>query len=115
MEFAWGELWNKNRNRLKAGWLITAGVIAICAGTVGPMDRFREEAMQRETGLGAVAFEPASMWHQTHLSAMLQAGVIGGVPGRWSEYVVSTAGDWQRARVLYPTRYDRSRNAQAAL
>jgi Domain of unknown function (DUF4349) len=82
MEFALGELWNKSRNRLKAGWLIIAGVIAICAGTVGPMDRFREEESQRETGLGAVAFEPASMWHQTHLSAMLQTGVIGGMPGR---------------------------------
>ena len=68
MEFAWGELWNKSRNRLKAGWLITAGVIAIYAGTVGPMDRFREEETQRETGLGAVAFEPASMWHQTTLA-----------------------------------------------
>ena len=67
---------------MKAGWLITSGLIAIYVGAVEPMNHFREEQTRRETGLGAVVeWEPISMWHQTRLSSLVQNGVVGGVPG----------------------------------
>jgi Domain of unknown function (DUF4349) len=89
MEIAWGKFWQSSRNRLKAGWLITSGLIAIYLGAVEPMNRIREEQSQRETGIGAVAggFEPISLWHQrSPMHMMVQKdttrdGFIGGLPG----------------------------------
>jgi cell division protein FtsL len=84
MEIAWGTFWRSSRNRLKAGWLITSGLIAIYLGAVDPMNRFREVQTQRGTGLGAVALEPISMWHQIRpmpMSLRVHEGTVGGVPG----------------------------------
>lgn len=86
MEIAWGKLWQGSSKRLKAGWLITSGLIAIYLGAVEPMNRFREIATQKQTGLGAVAgYEPISMWRQTRpLHMMLQKDVTPGVRDRLS-------------------------------
>src|SRR5690348_8747333 len=66
MEIAWGRVWNASKEKLKAGWLITSAVVALYIGVVESMNRYREIAIQRQTGLGAVGFEPLSMWHQAH-------------------------------------------------
>jgi len=83
MKLGWGMLWEKSRERLKPAWLVTAGVVAIYVGAIAPMDKGHGIATERATGLSAVTeWEPVSLWHQTHLSAMLQKGVIGDVSGR---------------------------------
>jgi hypothetical protein len=77
MEIAWGRLWQASRERLKASWLITSALIAICMGAVEPMNRYREITNQRETGIGAVAqLEPVSPWaHSGSVQLMLQKDV----------------------------------------
>ena len=75
MEIAWGKLWKGSRGRLKTGWLITSAVVALYVGAIEPMNRYREIANQQGTGIGAVAFEPDSMWHQmSPVGAMLRKG-----------------------------------------
>src|SRR6266567_2609235 len=82
MKIRFGAFWQNSRNRLKAAWLIMAGLIAIYVGAVEPMNQARSIAAERSTGLAASSeWQPASMWHQSRLSAMLQSGVVGGVPG----------------------------------
>jgi hypothetical protein len=86
MEIAWSKVWQGNRGRLKAAWLVTCGLIAIYLGAVEPMNRFREEQASRQTGLGddAVGFDAVSLWHQSPVHATLgkvREGVVGGVPG----------------------------------
>ena len=55
MEIPWGGFWQKSRNRLKAGWLITAGLVAIYLGAVEPMNRMKGISSSRATGLAASA------------------------------------------------------------
>jgi uncharacterized protein DUF4349 len=84
MKLVWGKLCEKSRNRLKAAWLVTAGVVAIYVGAVAPINEMRTVRQERASGLAAVAeWQPASMWHggYTMRLPMLQKGVIGGVPG----------------------------------
>jgi hypothetical protein len=82
MKIPWGVFWQKSRSRLKAGWLITAGLIAIYVGAIEPMNQVRSIATEKAAGLAAVSeWQPVSMWHQTRLSAMFDKGVVGGVPG----------------------------------
>lgn len=85
MKIAWGRFWEMSRGRLKAGWLITAGLLAFYMGVFQPTEETRGISASRESGLGATAWEPISLWHQSRLSEMLQkgqaGGVIGGVPG----------------------------------
>src|SRR5438477_8848366 len=82
MKIAWGRFSQKSGKQLRAGWLITAGVIAIYIGAIEPMNQVRGIATSKEAGLAASSqWEPLSMWHQTRLSTMLQKGVAGGVPG----------------------------------
>ena len=82
MQIPWGSFWQKSRKQLKTGWLITAGLIAIYLGSIEPMNEARSIAAERATGLAASSeWQPVSMWHQTHLGAMLEKGVAGGVPG----------------------------------
>ncbi len=82
MKIRFGAFWQNSRNRLKAAWLIMAGLIAIYVGAVEPMNQARSIAAETSTGPAASSeWQPASMWHQSRLSAMLQSGVVGGVPG----------------------------------
>jgi Domain of unknown function (DUF4349) len=82
MKIARGRFSQKSGNKLRAGWLITAGVIAIYIGAIEPVNQVRGISSSKEAGLAASSqWEPLSMWHQTRLSAMLQKGVVGGVPG----------------------------------
>jgi cell division protein FtsL len=86
MKIAWGRFSQKSGKQLRAGWLITAGVIAIYIGAIEPMNQVRGISSSKEAGLAASSqWEPLSMWHQTRPSAMLQKGVVGGVPGRMIE------------------------------
>jgi len=84
----------KSTKALKAGWLVTAGVVALYLGVIQPRERARGIASQRATGLaavsGSVGWEPLSLWRQTsllphsrreaYLEAYLQKGIVGGVP-----------------------------------
>lgn len=82
MKIPWGAFWQKSRSRLKAGWLITAGLMAIYVGAIEPMNQVRSIATEKAAGLAAVAeWQPISMWHQTRLSAILEKGAVGSVPG----------------------------------
>lgn len=82
MQIPFGAFWQMSRNRLKVGWLITAGLVAIYVGAIEPMNQVRNIATERASGLAAgPEWQPVSLWHQTRLSAMLQKGVVGGVPG----------------------------------
>jgi hypothetical protein len=82
MKIQWGVCWQNSRNQLKTGWMITAGVVAIYLGAIEPMNQMRSIAAQRAAGLASsTEWQPVSMWHQTHLGAMLAEGVVGGVPG----------------------------------
>lgn len=100
MEIAWGKLWQASRGRLKAGWLITAGLVAIYIGALEPMNRYREIATQGETGIGAVTFDSKSMWQQMrpmHAFPYKERGGGAGVAGgggfgeaRGLDYVASS-------------------------
>ncbi len=82
MNIPWGAVWQNSRSRLKAGWLIMAGLIAIYVGAIAPMNEARSIAAERASGLATgPGWQPASLWRQTRLSTMLQRGVVGGVPG----------------------------------
>jgi hypothetical protein len=87
MVFAWGSFYQRSRNSLKTGWLLTAGLVAIYTGWVQPLHRMRGIAESRAS-LAAedsgVRFEPLSLWRsaspfKTALSA--DQGVVAGVPG----------------------------------
>ena len=84
MEIVWGRFWQKSRNRLKAGWLMTAGLVAIYVGAIEPMNQVRGIAQGRATGLAASEWQPISMWRSARpFSASMRKaeGVVGGVPG----------------------------------
>jgi hypothetical protein len=82
MQIPWGSRWQKSRKALKTGWLITAGLISLYIGAIKPREEVRGIATERAAGLAAGSqWEPVSLWQQTRLSAMLQKGVVGGVPG----------------------------------
>ena len=71
MKLAWGMLWQKSRNRLRAAWLFTAGVVAIYVGVIAPMDAGRGIATERGNGLAAMSMSlPQSIAYDR--------GVIGG-------------------------------------
>ena len=55
MTWIWGDLWGKSQKWLKAGWLITAGLVAIYIGAIEPAQIAQELEGQRSGGLGAVA------------------------------------------------------------
>jgi hypothetical protein len=85
MRIVWGSFWQRSRKWLKTGWLITAGVVAIYVGAIEPQQNAREIRSQRANGLGAVGWEPMSLWRQArlvpHREVRAVAGVVGGVPG----------------------------------
>ncbi len=89
MKVRFDGFWQKSRNRLKTAWLITAGVVAVYVGAIEPMNEMRSNATEmksvaseKATGLAASPeWQPVSLRHQARLSAMLQKGIVGGVPG----------------------------------
>lgn len=85
MNIAWGKLWEVSRGRLKAAWLITAGLLALYMGVLQPTEEIRGISTSRATGLGATSWEPISLWHRPRLAAILQKGraegIIGGIQG----------------------------------
>lgn len=82
MEIVWGSLWEKSRARLKAAWLITAGIVAIYIGAVAPKSQVGGIAQEKGMGLAAdSSWQPVSLWRGTSMSRLKAAGVVGGVPG----------------------------------
>lgn len=61
MQLVWGSLWQKSKHRLKAGWLITAGLVALYMGTI----RTHESGgiAQSKASL-APTWEPVSLWRE---------------------------------------------------
>ena len=85
MNMVWGRFWQMSRSRLKAAWLITAGLLAFYVGVLQPMQPDGISS-SRETGLAAQAGMPTALWRQARpMAIMLQKGrtegFIGGVPG----------------------------------
>jgi len=89
MVIRWGELRTKCRKAVKAGWLVTAGLIALYMGLTQPWEQHRGIYQQRATGLAAVRgerWEAASLFRRSRVStfadkASYQEGIVGGVPG----------------------------------
>jgi len=85
----------QNWKRLKTGWLITAGLIAVYVGAIQPLQQHHPRGISQESGtrLGAVAASKSnSMWRQQvapdlvvsreqQVASSAFSGVIGGVPG----------------------------------
>jgi hypothetical protein len=80
-----GDFWHKSRAYLKTGWLITAGLVALYLGVLGPLENTREIRNQKATGLAAVARERSSFSLRSlnlfRASGSAVRGVVGGVPG----------------------------------
>lgn len=85
MEIVWGKFWQKSRTRLKAGWLITAGIVAIYIGAIEPINQVKGIAQERAAGLAAVTgWQPVSLWRSMRIlpiSAPMADSLVGGVPG----------------------------------
>ena len=82
MDFAWGKLWDKSRNRLKAGWLITAAVVAIYIGTNSGRDYAPGIAAERGAGVAeSPEWNSASLWRQTGATQFVR-GIVGGLPAK---------------------------------
>jgi hypothetical protein len=90
MQIIWGNFSQKSRKWLKTGWLTVAGLIALYIGAIQPYENARGIAEQKYTGLGAVAWDSASLWHSSRLSdfslshrvtepSMVVGGVAGGM------------------------------------
>lgn len=86
----------QNWKRLKTGWLITAGLIAVYVGAIQPLQQHHPREISQESGthLGAVAASKSnSLWRQQvapdlgvsreqqQVASSAFSGVIGGVPG----------------------------------
>jgi hypothetical protein len=69
MQILWGACWQKSQKRLKAGWLTTAGPIAIYLGAIQPMESFRGIASERATGRVAADGQPISLWRSMRPSS----------------------------------------------
>jgi hypothetical protein len=77
MSLIWGSLWQRSRKWLKTGWLITAGVMAVYIGAIGPLNRAKGISEQKATGLAEVSWDPVSLWRQGSPVAALST-VLGG-------------------------------------
>jgi hypothetical protein len=85
-------LLDRSRKYLKAGTLVTAGIVALYVGAIRPGEIQRGIASERSTGLASIRgeeVEPLALWHQMRILPQLgvardrqaAVGVIGGVPG----------------------------------
>ena len=83
MNLTWGDFSRNSRKWLKTAWLIAAGLIAIYVGAIAPLQEARELDTRRQTGLGAVGFDPVSMWRTRSVVPMLarSRGYVGGGGG----------------------------------
>jgi Domain of unknown function (DUF4349) len=92
MEIVWGTSWQRARKGVKTGWLVVAGIVAVYVGAIQPYKNARRVAEQKYTGLGAVAWDPASYWRpaslrhmrrvpQLSMSPMMAGGVVGEIVG----------------------------------
>ena len=94
MSMNWGSrfrfLVTGSRKYLKAGWLVTAGIVALYVGAIRPTEHERDIASERATGLAAATVDdmkPMALWHQIRILPNLMAsrarvaGVVGGIPG----------------------------------
>ena len=92
MAIRWGVLSDKTGTRLKTGWLITAGLVALYIGLIAPQEKARGIATEKASGLAAVAggmgWEPISPWHQTSIHtylarvASVDSAIVGNTPRR---------------------------------
>ncbi len=86
----------QNWRRLKTGWLIAAGLIAVYVGAIQPLEQHHPRGISQESGnrLGAVAAsrsnsfwrrpansEPMPSREQGPPAPLAMEGVVGGVPG----------------------------------
>ena len=102
MSVIWGSAWTR-QNWWKIGLLVIAGWTGFYIAVIAPMQYERGIAEQRATGLGAVGWEPRSLWAQRSPFSMARkarvksrlvspepvtasmgyiGGVVGGVPGQ---------------------------------
>lgn len=87
MHLAWGKFSQDAPGWLKAGGIISAGVIALYFGAIRPINTTRGVAQQGATGLAAVSDatrEPISQWREGTVSRVARVaadGIVGGVPG----------------------------------
>ena len=85
MAVTWGQRWQSiwtNSSRLKTGWLIAAGIVALYVGAIRPYQLQQRISNSRETGLS----ESAGMWRQMGYNAVdhaviRQEPVAGGGGG----------------------------------
>lgn len=68
----WRSFLTRSRN-LKAGWLVTAGIVALYVGVIRPNEGVRGINNSRAVGLTEQRAEPAGLWRQARFG--LQAGV----------------------------------------
>lgn len=86
MTWAWGDFWQRSRNWLRVGWLVTAGLVALYVGVIEPRQIAREIDASRTIGLGAVAGGSIMPWRQStpsyHSAGYYSASqVMGGGGG----------------------------------
>jgi len=88
MQIRWGEFAQRSGKYLKTGWLITAGLAALYAGWIEPLNNMRGIAFEKASGLAGVAAERRSLqprFARTRLSTTVDnaavGGIVGGVPG----------------------------------
>ena len=87
MRLAWGSFSRKTQGWLRAGWLITAALMALEFGVIAPRDAHRGIAAERGTGLAAVSgvgWDSSALWRESALSEVTRSalhGTMGGVPG----------------------------------
>jgi hypothetical protein len=92
MSIIWAQQ-KKNWKRLKTGWLVTAGLIAVYVGAIQPLQDSRSIHQRKENGLAAVTeWNSNPLWHRQPMPNLIATrergpvaraitGVIGGVPG----------------------------------
>src|SRR5690348_15875232 len=68
MNWEWGDFWQRSRNWLRVGWLVTAGLIALYIGVIEPRQTAREISASRGTGLAAIARGSIMPWRQSEPS-----------------------------------------------
>ncbi len=81
MQIPWGSFWQRSKNPLKTGWLITAGLLAVYIGAIQPREGARGISPKKATGLTASAgWAPLSLKREATFYDRTE-GVVGGVPG----------------------------------
>ncbi len=85
MVIQWGVLWNKSTRALKAGWLVTAGLLALYIGLVRPRNQEFEVEQTKATGLASsreAGWEPRTLWRQSKFSSFASKKTYDSSPVR---------------------------------